>query len=460
MGEAAGTDHLATIARPARPWSSGHPQLTVLPPNEALSPEKLAQWFEAVISLQHMPVDTPDFFRQAARMLTEWIGLDRGLVLRRDGEGWTVLASAGKSGSEHQFSRSIMQEVAREGRTFYQPVLPANRALSLQTAQAVVASPLLNDKDEVCGALYGVRLLTPGGTQLGQLEAQMVQLLASVASASLIRHEKEEETRRLQIAHDVAAEADRAKSEFLASVSHELRTPLHGIIGYSEMLIEQAGDEGHDGYLPDLQCILTSGKHLLALINDILDLSKIEAGKLDLCVEQFDLKAQIDDVVSVVKPLLQKNANVLEVQLGDDLGQMQSDSLRLRQCLFNLLSNAAKFTQDGRITCAVARYRSGEKDWLRFRISDTGIGMTPDQVSKLFQAFTQADASIAHRYGGTGLGLAITQKICHLMGGNIAVQSKVGEGSTFTIELPAQAVQPDPSPAAATPQDLAVAGQG
>ncbi len=238
----------------------------------------------------------------------------------------------------------------------------------------------------------------------------------------------------------VAAEAaNRAKSTFLANVSHELRTPLNAIIGYSEMLMEDAEDEGLDAYYADLDKIHSSGRHLLALINDVLDLSKIEAGKMELYLESFDVSRMLDEVVTTVGPLVYKNENRLEVNIAADLGSLHSDLTKVRQSLFNLLSNAAKFTEGGTITLEAVRGRVEGSDWLTFRVRDTGIGMTSEQMDRLFQAFSQADASTGRRYGGTGLGLAITKRFCQMMGGDISVESEPGVGSVFTIRLPAAA---------------------
>ncbi|HEX6111770.1 MAG TPA: response regulator [Geminicoccaceae bacterium] len=238
-------------------------------------------------------------------------------------------------------------------------------------------------------------------------------------------------------ARDEAMRATRAKSHFLASMSHELRTPLNAIIGYSEMLQEEAEDLGQDRFLPDLMKIREAGKHLLSLINDVLDLSKIEAGKMDVLVEEFEVAELIEQVHSVIEPLIAKNANVLEVIGASDLGRMHSDQTKLRQSLLNLLSNAAKFTRGGRIALAARRMAEPEGDRLQFVVSDTGIGMTPEQLQGLFQAFSQARSSTARDYGGTGLGLAITRHFCRMLGGDVAVESTPGAGSTFTLTLPA-----------------------
>jgi PAS domain S-box-containing protein len=238
-------------------------------------------------------------------------------------------------------------------------------------------------------------------------------------------------TELLRARRDAEA-ANSAKSQFLASMSHELRTPLNAIIGYSEMLQEDAADRGETTSIADLEKIHAAGKHLLALINDVLDLSKIEAGKMQLYLETFDVAPLVEQVATTVQPLVQKNGNRLEVRCAPDLGTMHSDVTRIRQVLLNLLSNASKFTDHGLITLSVDR--AGPD--VMFRVQDTGIGMTPEQLGKLFEAFAQAEASTAAKYGGTGLGLAISRRFCQLMGGDVEVASEVGKGSTFTARLP------------------------
>jgi len=226
--------------------------------------------------------------------------------------------------------------------------------------------------------------------------------------------------------------ASEHKSAFLASMSHELRTPLNAIIGYSEMLYETAQDEGQDAFLPDLAKIRDAGRHLLGLINDILDLSKIEAGKMDLYLEEVDLVGLIEEVRSIVEPLAASNANRLEIVCPAAVGMLYTDRTKLKQSLLNLLSNAGKFTHEGRIRLEVSP-AAGE---ISFIVSDTGIGMSEEQQGRLFQAFSQADASTTKQYGGTGLGLAITKHFCEMLGGRITVESAPGQGSTFTITLP------------------------
>lgn len=235
-----------------------------------------------------------------------------------------------------------------------------------------------------------------------------------------------------------AEDASRAKSAFLANMSHELRTPLNAIIGYSEMIQEEIQDSGQIQNVHDVQKIESAGKHLLALINDVLDLSKIEAGKMALHAETFDTAAMIQDLVSTLQPAIAKNANTLELALPQDLGTMHSDVTKVRQILANLLSNAAKFTDHGKISLEVHREDVAGQPWLHFRVRDTGIGISSEQQQNLFKEFAQADVSIARKYGGTGLGLAISHRFAQLMGGHMSVESEPGKGSVFTVSLPEQ----------------------
>jgi CheY-like chemotaxis protein len=231
-------------------------------------------------------------------------------------------------------------------------------------------------------------------------------------------------------------------------MSHELRTPLNAIIGYSEMLQEEAADLGQDAFLPDLGKIHGAGKHLLELINAVLDISKIEAGKMDLYLETFNVKKMVDDVASIVHPLVIKNSNQFQVVGPENMGSMHADLTKVRQSLFNLLSNACKFTEHGQITLEAKREGAGASEKVVFRVSDTGIGMTPEQMQKLFAAFTQADASMTRRFGGTGLGLVISRQFCRMMGGDITVASELGRGATFTVTLPAVVADQKEEPAA------------
>ena len=275
------------------------------------------------------------------------------------------------------------------------------------------------------------------------LSDDVLTSLSTVADAIALGVERKRGQTELEQAKLRAEEASRTKSLFLANMSHELRTPLNAILGYSEMLEEEAQDLELENFGPDLGRINSAGRHLLALINDILDLSKIEAGKMDLFLEEFDLNAMIGEVSTLAKPLMEKNGNALQVEMPDNLGLMLADQTKVRQCLFNLLSNAAKFTENGDIKLRVHREtiaalnEATAREWLVFEVQDSGIGMSAEQVLKLFQAFTQADASTTRKFGGTGLGLALTRRFCQMMGGDVNVHSVPGEGSTFTINLPA-----------------------
>jgi hypothetical protein len=260
----------------------------------------------------------------------------------------------------------------------------------------------------------------------------------------------------LEARHDAEA-ANSAKSQFLASMSHELRTPLNAILGYSEMLQEEATERGQPDLIPDLQRIQVAGKHLLTLINDVLDLSKIEAGRMEFLPETFDVREAVATVVDTIRPLMATNRNRLDVRIAADAGLMHADLTRTRQVLLNLLSNASKFTEDGVITLDLRRESADGAAWIVFRVSDTGIGMTPEQMTRLFQAFSQAEASTSRRYGGTGLGLAISKRFCELMGGTVTVESAIGKGSSFTVRLPAL-LPTAPQAVGATAESTAAAG--
>jgi|CXWL01.1.fsa_nt_gi signal transduction histidine kinase/ActR/RegA family two-component response regulator len=289
---------------------------------------------------------------------------------------------------------------------------------------------------------YTVRAKKAGNDEIGVLIDGFNEMLSEIAQRDA----------ELTVARDKAEQANRSKSAFLANMSHELRTPLNAIIGYSEMLQEDAKDLGNRGLEADLNKIHAAGRHLLGLINDVLDLSKIEAGKMDLYLETFDVPELLEVVVNTIEPLVHKNGNRLVIDCPDDLGVMHADVTRVRQVLINLLSNASKFTKDGTITLSLRRGPRGigGGEWVSFRVEDSGIGMTPEQIGRLFQAFSQADASTTRRFGGTGLGLAISRHFCKMMGGSIHVDSILGKGSVFTVELPALVNDPQKRPLTAS----------
>jgi len=254
---------------------------------------------------------------------------------------------------------------------------------------------------------------------------------------------QEHEAAQEALRHQLKAEtANKAKSQFLANMSHELRTPLNAIIGYSEMMIEEMVDPAQQLYVEDLQKVRAAGKHLLSLINDVLDLSKVEAGKMQLYYEDLKVRHLINDVVDTIRPMADQNGNTLEIVCPDGIGSITTDISKLRQSLLNLLSNAVKFTTNGKVSIVVTRNFYNDMEWIYFAVRDTGIGLSNAQMNRLFVAFVQADESTTREYGGTGLGLAISRSFCNLMGGDIAVESEVGAGSTFTIRLPLGVNQP------------------
>jgi signal transduction histidine kinase len=293
--------------------------------------------------------------------------------------------------------------------------------------RALLYVPLLGT-EKIVGALV-VRRKQPG-----EFAKSTVELLQTFAAQSVLAIQNARLFSEVAQKSHALAEASQHKSQFLANMSHELRTPLNAIIGVSEMLREDAEALKQDVEPHDR--VLGAGRHLLALINDILDLSKIEAGRMELALSSFALAPLIADVVKTIEPLAAKNGNKVAAHCGADMGAVYADQMRLRQALLNLMSNANKFTERGGISVNARQTQESGRDWFTIEVTDTGIGMTPEQMGKLFQEFSQASSTTASKYGRTGLGLAISRRFCQMMGGNITVESEPGRGSTFTIRLP------------------------
>src|SRR5258708_6471971 len=326
--------------------------------------------------------------------------------------------------------------------------------------QKLISGPILHLEDTMrmvsATKSYEVRATKFYGDEIGRLIDGFNTMLSEIQHRDMALHHANDElkTRTMELEGEIvhrkemqqellnakhaAEDANRAKSAFLANMSHELRTPLNAIIGYSEMLEEETHELGKLETVKDLHRMQGAGKHLLSLINDVLDLSKIEAGRMGLHLETFDISQMIEEMVATLHPAIAKNSNTMEVRVPQELGAMRADITKVRQILFNLLSNASKFTDHGTISVNVDRSTDGHQDWIRFQVIDTGIGITAKQKGKLFQEFTQADVSIARKYGGTGLGLAISYRYARLMKGRISVESEPGLGSVFTVHLPAK----------------------
>jgi signal transduction histidine kinase/DNA-binding NarL/FixJ family response regulator len=410
-----------------------------------------AQYVRANVAQPALPHDVPQ--TNGSRFRGNFLEVSHDVALKGEPLGTLFLQS----------DMSQWSSRARSYAVFLLLCLMASAFLALLIAsrlQGLISRPILRLEDtmRVVSAKqnYEVRALKFYDDEIGRLIDGFNTMLAEIQQRDTalqgandelkmrtqelegeITHRKQTQE-ELMAAKRAAEDASRAKSAFLANMSHELRTPLNAIIGYSEMIEEEIQDTGQIQNIQDVQKIESAGKHLLALINDVLDLSKIEAGKMGLHLENFDVAMMIQEMVATLQPAIAKNSNTLQLRLADNLGNMRSDVTKVRQVLSNLLSNACKFTDHGTISMDAERVVHGEQQWIRFRVGDTGIGISEEQQENLFKEFAQADVSIARKYGGTGLGLAISNRFAQLMGGQIGVESEPGKGSVFTVHLPAQ----------------------
>ncbi len=284
--------------------------------------------------------------------------------------------------------------------------------------------------------------ITPRKQAQNQLAASLNATQQAKEVAESERMNAETERAKAEAERTKAEEASKSKSDFLANMSHELRTPLNTIIGYSEVIEEEAKETGQEDLLEDIQTVRQSGEHLLGLINGILDLAKVESGKMELFLETVSLQSLMKEVTATIRPLVEENGNALVIKQPEDIGNLHADIVKVRQCLLNLLSNANKFTKNGTVTLALSQTEQPDGNWIHFEVSDSGIGMAPEQLEKIFDAFTQADNSTTRNYGGTGLGLSISKNFVDMMGGNITVSSELGKGTTFCICLPQTVLEP------------------
>jgi signal transduction histidine kinase len=338
-----------------------------------------------------------------------------------------------KPGRESVISRALLERTAvqvLDAQT--DPEYKLSKAQKLGGYRTIIAAPLLRE-----GVPIGVFGL--GRQSVRAFTNKQIELLTTFADQAMIAIENVRLFDEIQDKSRQLAEASERKSQFLASMSHELRTPLNAIIGLTEMMVTNATRFGTEKALEPLRRVNAAGKHLLDLINEVLDLSKIEAGKLELNVEEVDLARLIDEVIGTAGQLAEKNQNRLVIEAQATVGVLTADPMRLKQILFNLLSNACKFTKEGEVTLRVREVADG-RNWVELAVADSGIGMTAEQQAKLFQDFTQADSLTARRYGGTGLGLAISRKLARMMGGDVTVVSELGKGSVFAVRLPRSGV--------------------
>src|SRR5262249_4082565 len=368
---------------------------------------------------------------------------EMGSIARQRGTNYHLVANYGYPSGYNEYIEALPMEsgrgsvtgrVVREGKPVHIIDVLADPEYTLAEAQkkggyrTMLAVPLLREGIPI-GVLHMLR------TSVRPFTDKQIELVETFADQAVIAIENVRLFDEIQDKSRQLAEASERKSQFLASMSHELRTPLNAIIGLTEMMVTNAARFGTEKALEPLRRVNAAGTHLLSLINEILDLSKIEAGKLELNPEPVNLATLIDEVIGTAGQLAEKNKNRLVVEAQENVGALNADPMRLKQILLNLLSNACKFTKEGEVALRVRKVVDG-REWVELAVADTGVGMTTEQQAKLFQDFTQADSLTARRYGGTGLGLAITRKLARMMGGDVTVTSEPGKGSVFTVRLP------------------------